>query len=91
MSEHVLMNMDEVISNDYNYNHKAVDIVGASKNSDDVIAFNDGTVEVVVKDVKYTNHNSIGNATYGNFVKIKHDDGTKTLYAHLKYGTVLVD
>lgn len=26
---------------------------------------------------------------YGNFIKIQHDDGTSTLYAHLKYGTPL--
>lgn len=91
MTGHILESMNEVISNDYSYSHQAVDIVGAGGSIDDVIAFADGVVEIVVKDVKYTNHNTVGTDTYGNFVKIRHDDGTKTLYAHLKYGTVIVE
>lgn len=90
MSGHVLANMNEVISYDYNYNHKAVDIVGAGNSIDDVIAFDGGVVEIAINNIRYTDHNSSGTATYGNFVKIRHSDGTKTLYAHLKYGTVLV-
>lgn len=90
MTEHVLNNMNEVISYNYSQSHEAVDIVGAGHQVSDVIAYDDGVVEIVVKDVKYTNHQTSGSATYGNFVKIKHDNGLKTLYAHLKYGSVNV-
>ena len=90
MTGHVLASMNEVISNDYSHTHQAVDIVKTGHMTDDVIAFGDGTVEIVVNDFKYTDHSTKGTATYGNFIKIKHDDGTKTLYAHLKYNSILV-
>ena len=90
MTSHVLENVSEAISNNYSENHKAVDIVGTNNNTDDVVAISNGKVEMVVKDVKYTNHNTKGTATYGNFVKLKHENGKKSLYAHLKYGSVNV-
>lgn len=83
--------MSEAITNDYSSNHQAVDVVGVGNKIDDVIAAGDGVVEMVVKDTQYTDHNTSGTATYGNFVKIKHPNGKKTLYAHLKYGSVKVD
>ena len=89
MDGHVVASMNEVVSNDFSSYHQAIDVVSAN-GVDDVIAFADGTVEIVVRDVKYTNHNTNGTATYGNFVKIRHDDGTYTLYAHMKYNSVLV-
>ena len=88
MTSHVLENVSEAISNNYNSYHEAVDIVSANKKEDDVVAISDGKVEMVVKDVKYTNHNTKGTATYGNFVKLKHENGKKSLYAHLKYGSI---
>ena len=91
MTSHVLENMQEVVTNDYSTSHKAVDVVASESKIDDVIAAGDGTVEMAVKDVEYTNHNTKGTATYGNFVKIKHPNGKKTLYAHLKYGSVNVE
>lgn len=90
MTSHVLENMSEAVTNGYSSSHQAVDVVSAGNKIDDVIAIGDGVVEMVVKDVKYTNHNTSGTATYGNFVKIKHPSGKKTLYAHLKYGSVSV-
>lgn len=90
MTSHVLENMSEVVSNNYTNSHQAIDVVGSGNKIDDVVAISDGIVEMVVKDVKYTNHQTKGTATYGNFVKIKHDGGKKTLYAHLKYGSVSV-
>ena len=45
---------------------------------------------MAVRNVKYTNHNARGAGTYGNYVKIKHQDGKKTLYAHMAYGSVNV-
>ena len=90
MTSHVLENVSEAISNDYSSYHEAVDIVGQNNTTDDVVAISDGQVEMVVKDVKYTNHNTDGTATYGNFVKLKHENGKKSLYAHLKYGSINV-
>lgn len=90
MTGHVLATNQEVISYNYSNTHKAIDIVGPNHTADDIIAFEDGIVEIVVNNMKYTDHNSKGNATYGNFVKIKHEDGTKTLYAHLKYNSIQV-
>ena len=90
MIGHVLINANEVISNDYTYNHDALDLVGAEKSVSDVVALEDGIVELVISDVKGTDRNTKGTATYGNFVKIKHKNGQKTLYAHMKYGSVKV-
>lgn len=90
MTSHILENMSETITNDYSQTHQAIDVVADGHNVDDVIAAGDGVVEMVVKDVKYTDHNTTGTATYGNFVKLRHPDGKKTLYAHMKYGSVTV-
>ncbi len=90
MTSHVLENMNEAITNDFSSTHQAIDIVAEGRGIDDVISASDGVVEMVVKDAKYTDHNTKGTDTYGNFVKIKHPDGKKTLYAHLKYGSIPV-
>ena len=90
MVTHVLESMNEVITNDYDENHKAIDIVANDRLETNIIALESGTVETVVNNVKGPNHKSKGLATYGNFVKIKQDDGKTTLYAHMKYGSVKV-
>ena len=86
--EHVLQSMDEVVSNEYSTNHQALDIVSSSHTPSDVIALESGIVENVVKNIKGTNHNSRGNDTYGNYVKIKQNNGKSALYAHMQYGSV---
>lgn len=86
--EHVLQTMDEVISNEYDANHQALDIVSQNNTPSEVIALESGIVENVVKNITGTNHNSKGLDTYGNYVKIKQNDGKSTLYAHMKYGSV---
>lgn len=90
MDGHVLMDMNEVMTQAFSYSHKAVDIVGAGNSVDDVIAFSDGIVEIVVNTVTGNRKGSRGTASYGNFVKIRHDNGMKTLYAHMEYGSVSV-
>ncbi len=90
MDGHVLMDMNEVISQSFSSSHKAVDIVGAGNSISDVIAFGDGTVEIVVNTVTGNRKGSRGTASYGNFIKIRHDNGMKTLYAHLEYGSISV-
>ena len=69
--------------------HNGVDLVGAGYTLDYVVAHSDGTVVAVVANCN-RNTSKTGERIYGNYVKIKHDDGYYTLYAHLKYGTVAV-
>jgi len=90
MDGHVLMDMNETISQEYSSSHKAIDVVGKGNTTSDVIAFESGTVEIVVNTVTGNRKGSRGTASYGNFVKIRHDNGMKTLYAHMEYGSVSV-
>ena len=90
MDGQVLMNTEELITQDYSYAHKAIDLVGEGHSIDDVVAVSDGVVEVAVNTAKTTNTNARGTASYGNYVKIRHNDGTKSLYAHMQYGSVSV-
>jgi len=90
MEGHILMDMNETITQTYSSSHKAVDVVGAGNGIDDVIAFDGGTVEIVVNTVTGNRKGSRGTASYGNFVKIRHDNGMKTLYAHMEYGSISV-
>lgn len=89
--EHVLENMNEVISNDYSQEHQALDIISGDCSQCDIIALDSGIVEEVVKNVKYTDHSTSGLATYGNYVKIKQNNGKSALYAHMEYGSVHVN
>ncbi len=88
---HVLQSANEVISNNYDSDHQALDIVSSDHTESDVIALESGIVETVVKNVTNTNHNTKGLATYGNYVRIKQTDGKSALYAHMKYGSVNVN
>ena len=90
MISHILFTANEVITNDYTNTHQAIDVVGENRSISDVIAYEDGTVVFVVNNVKTNNTNTTGNATYGNFIKIKHNNNVQTLYAHLKYGSIKV-
>lgn len=90
MTAHVLESMNEVITNNYDSDHKAIDIVASDKKETNIIALDGGRVNKVVNHVKGTNHQSQGLATYGNYVKVKQDNGKTALYAHMKYGSVKV-
>ena len=83
--------MDEVISNEYSVNHQALDIVSNNNTPSEIIALDSGIVENVVKNIQNTNHNSKGLDTYGNYVKIKQNNGKNALYAHMKYGSINVN
>ena len=77
----------------YKYNkgkHNGIDLVGAGYTLDYIVAHSDGIVVGVVNNINYNTYKAGGPKIYGNYVKIKHDDGYFTLYAHLKYGTVAV-
>ena len=83
--------MNEVITNNYSNDHKAIDIVPSDNSEPNIISINNGTVETVVNDIKSTNHKSKGLDTYGNYVKIKQDNGKTALYAHMKYNSIKVN
>lgn len=69
--------------------HDGVDLVNTNNKGDHIlgweVAHSDGVVVA-------TRNNCTGfeNGSYGNYVKIRHDDGYYTLYAHMAYNTVKV-
>lgn len=69
--------------------HKGIDLVGPGSTLDYITAHSDGEVVAVVSHIDYNTSKS-GKRTYGNYVKIKHDNGMYTLYAHMKYGSANV-
>ena len=83
--------MDEIISNEYSVNHQALDIVSEDHTPSEIIALDSGIVENVVKNKTDTDHNSKGLDTYGNYVKIKQNNGKSALYAHMQYGSINVN
>ena len=70
-------------------NHKGIDLVGAGYTLDYVVAHSDGVVVGIVSNCN-RNTSKTREKIYGNYVKIKHDNGMYTFYAHMKYGTVAV-
>ena len=79
----ILLNGDNQITNPYSVRHNAVDVVKKWYRSEMVTAHSDGIV-ILVQKGRVHKPGSTGNESYGNFVKIKHNNGYYTLYAHLK-------
>lgn len=68
--------------------HDGIDLVDRSKGYNDlcyIIAHSDGEVISLRNDCK-----GFEKGSYGNYVKIKHNNGYYTLYAHMKYNSVIV-
>lgn len=65
--------------------HNGIDIVGPGYTLCWEIAHSDGTVVAI-----RNNCNGFEQGSYGNYVKIRHDNGYYTLYAHGAYNTVQV-
>ncbi len=82
MSSRVLKHGTNQITAAYTAGHKAVDLVKYKSQRDTVIAHSDGKV-VFCQTGKKNNKLAVGNASYGNCVKIDHGGGVETLYAHL--------
>lgn len=78
----VLKNREHQITQHYGNGHSGVDVVGQGGTLDVVVAHSGGKVIWIQKGQPH-NPGSSGNASYGNCVKIKHDNGMYTLYAHL--------
>ena len=62
--------------------HYGVDIVKEGYQLDYIVAHTDGVVSHIVDGKS----NSKGSGSYGNYVKVKHQNGYHTLYAHLQKG-----
>lgn len=80
-----------VITQGYKKNvHDGIDIVDVNKNGThilgDIVSHSDGVVVSVRKDIK----GFVSGGSYGNYVKIRHNNGFYTLYAHMMYNTVKV-
>lgn len=65
--------------------HNGIDIVGPGYTLAWETAHSDGTVVATRTDCNWFESGS-----YGNYVKIKHDNGYYTLYGHIAYNTVKV-
>ena len=65
--------------------HNGIDLVGKDYTLAWEVAHSDGTVVAV-----RNNCNGFENGSYGNYVKIRHDNGYYTLYGHMAYNTVKV-
>ena len=66
----ILKNGECEITQEFNSNHLATDVVGGNYTLDEVVAHSSGIV-VMIQTGKTNDRNSTGNDTYGNFVKIK--------------------
>lgn len=73
--------------------HSGVDLVDVNSKGTHIlgweVAHSDGVVVAAKNDCNYNTYPK-GPVIYGNYVKIKHDDGYYTLYGHIKYNTVTV-
>lgn len=79
----ILENTENQITNGFHpQNHVAIDVVKNRNQLANVIAHSVGKV-IWVQMGQRNNQGSSGNASYGNAVKIKHNNGYYTLYAHL--------
>lgn len=74
------------ITNPYSENHKGIDVVGKGYTVANITAHSDGVVVEIRTDCK--GHEEGG--SYGNYIKLKHNDGYYTLYAHIAYGTIKI-
>lgn len=84
--EQITLKFGKTTLNGSQYNHTGIDLVKSYNQLDTVIAVQKGKVIGVRKDIRGFLNNS-----YGNYVKLQHDDGYETLYCHLAYGRINVN
>lgn len=74
---------DQITQNYNSLTHKGIDLVKYKNKTANIIAHSDGVV-IETKTGQKRDINTKGMATYGNYVKIRHNNGYYTFYAHLK-------
>lgn len=74
-----------IINQNYSNNHPAIDLVGENYTLDNIVAHSNGIIVELI-DGRSNIKGSIGNIAYGNYIKIDHQNGYYTLYAHLQNG-----
>ena len=87
MASRVLEGENQVTQKYKKGTHNGIDLIKKTGSSSYITAHSDGEVVGVVTNIDWTKY---GSGSYGNYVKIKHDNGYYTMYAHLKYGSVTV-
>lgn len=74
--------------------HDGIDLVNKGYTLGNIVAHSDGIVVDIVNNCNENTNGEKGHRLayiYGNYVKIKHDNGYYTLYAHGKYKSVKVN
>lgn len=64
--------------------HQGIDLVGKGYTCDYIVAYDDGTVTAAL------NTCSGKTPSMGNYVQLKHNDGSVSIYMHMKRGSVTV-
>ncbi len=80
----VLKKYENLVTNRYGNGHGGIDVVGEGYALDSIIAHSDGTVVWCQSGIP-NDKGSGGNRSYGNAVKLRHENGYYTLYAHMQY------
>lgn len=75
------------ITQNYSSSHRGIDLVKYKSSTEYILAHSDGEVVEVIKNYNRTDKSG---SSYGNYIKLKHNNGYYTLYAHLKFGSVTV-
>lgn len=81
----ILKNKKCEITNYYSNNHSGIDLVGENYTIDSIICHSDGVI-IEIQDGLTNKKGSTGIISYGNYLKIDHQNGYKTLYAHMGKG-----
>jgi len=82
----LLKNKEILITQKYKEGiHKGIDLVGYGHTLDYIINHSKGVVVALENNYNKTDQSG---SSYGNYIKIKHDNGMYTLYAHLKYKSI---
>lgn len=79
---------DNPITQGYSFSHRGYDFSGLNR-PDEVRSAADGEIveRVDEHEGNWRNTGVLTIRDYGNYIKVKHDDGTIALYAHLKKGS----
>ena len=88
MKTRILQSGNCEITQNYNKDHQAIDIVGIEPKIDYVLAHTDGRV-IFYQDGYDNLKGSVGNISYGNCIKLDNGNGYDTLYAHMQKGLLV--